>query len=61
MDPQRELDTAWNAVHDVLVALLASNLFDGEEAWIRECVQDALVWLIDFDPKDRVIIYLYST
>ena len=64
---QRGLAAAWSAVHDVLAGLLsiACTLLDDEPAWIRERLQDALVWVSQFDPKDRIYItyiskYIYT-
>ncbi len=54
MDPQRGLSDAWSAVHDVLAGLLSwmSTLLDDEQRWIKESLQEAMVRLSNFDPKD---------
>ena len=56
MDPQRGLADAWSAVHDVLAGLLSwtCTLLDDEQTWIKETLQEAMIWVSNFDPKDRV-------
>ena len=61
MDPQRGLVDAWSAVHDVLAGLLswACTLLEDEQTWIKESLQEVMVGLLNFDPKDKVDIYIH--
>ena len=61
MDPQRGLVDAWSAVHDVLAGLLswACTLLDDEQTWIKDSLQEGMLGLLNFDPKDKVEIYIH--